>query len=69
MYINSKALQPICRQEYYVVLMGINIVGGFTKTKRGHDYPFVVVDMFINMWIIMPYKRTIKGKYATITFF
>jgi len=43
--------------------------GGLPRTKWGHDYPFVLVDMFSNMCIVMPYKMTIKGQDATIMFF
>jgi hypothetical protein len=42
---------------------------GFPRKRKGHDYMFVVVDMFSDMCIIIPCKNTIKGQYATNMFF
>jgi hypothetical protein len=44
-------------------------VGGFPRTRKGHDYLFVVVDRFSKMCILMPCKKTIKGQDATNMFF
>jgi hypothetical protein len=47
----------------------MDLVGGFSKTKKVHDYDFVVIDRFRNMCIHMPCKKTIRGKEATTMFF
>jgi len=47
----------------------MDFMGDFLRTKRGHDYVFVVVDRFSMMYILMPCKKTIKGQDATIMFF
>jgi hypothetical protein len=44
----------------------MDFVGGL-PTK--HDYLFVVVDRFNKMFILMPFKKTIKGWEATKFFF
>jgi len=43
--------------------------GGFTKNRKGNDYLFVEVDKFIKMFVLMPYKMTIRGKETTNVFF
>jgi hypothetical protein len=40
----------------------MDFVGGLPKTRKGHEYLFVVVDRLKNMCILMPCKKTIKGK-------
>jgi hypothetical protein len=47
----------------------MDFMGGFPRTRKGHDYLFVVVDRFSKMCILMPCKKTIKGQDATIMFF
>jgi hypothetical protein len=47
----------------------MDFVGRLPTTMKGHDYLFVVVDMFNTMCILMPCKMTIKGKEATNMFF
>jgi hypothetical protein len=47
----------------------MDFMGDLLRTKRGHGYVFVVVDKFSMMYILMPCKKTIKGRDATIMFF
>jgi hypothetical protein len=42
----------------------MDFLGGFLRTKKGHGYIFVVVDMFNKMCILIPCKNTLKGKDA-----
>jgi hypothetical protein len=47
----------------------MDFVGGLLRTKRGHDYLFVVVEKFSKMCIPVRCKKTIKGQDATILIF
>jgi hypothetical protein len=47
----------------------MNFVGGLPKTRKGHEYLFVVVDRFNDMCILLPCKNTIKGQEETKMFF
>ena len=47
----------------------MDFVGGLPTTRKGHDYLFVVVDKFIEMYILMPCRKTIKGQEETNIFF
>ena len=44
-------------------------VGGIQTTRKGHDYLFVVVDIFSKICILIPCKNTIIGKEAENMFF
>jgi hypothetical protein len=46
----------------------MDFVGNFPITRKGHEYMFVVVDIFSNICIIVPCKKTIMVQYATIVF-
>jgi hypothetical protein len=39
----------------------MDFVGGLPTTRKGHGYLFMVVDMFIEVCLRMPCKKTIKG--------
>jgi hypothetical protein len=45
----------------------MDYVCSFSRTKKGHD--FVVVDKFNKMCILIPCKKTTKGKYVVNMFF
>jgi hypothetical protein len=47
----------------------VDYVDGLPKTRKGHDYLFVVVDRFNKMSILIPCKKIIKGHEATNMFF
>jgi hypothetical protein len=49
--------------------ISMDFVGGLPTTNKGHDYIFVAVDRFNKMCIIMPCKKTIKGKEVENMFF
>jgi hypothetical protein len=49
--------------------ISMDFLGGLPTMQKGHDYLFVVVDMFKKMCILMPCKKTIKGQEATKLFF
>ena len=42
----------------------MDFMGGLPKTKRGHDYLYVVVDHFSKMVVLKPCKKTITGEEA-----
>jgi hypothetical protein len=44
-------------------------VGGLPRTRKRHDYVFVVVDRFINMCIPFPFKNIIGGQEGPNIFF
>jgi hypothetical protein len=50
-------------------IISMDFLGVLLTTHKGHDYLFVVFDRFRKMSIIMPCKKTIKGKKATHFFF
>jgi hypothetical protein len=58
---------PIPTQTLEIISM--DFVGGFPKTRKGHDYLFMVVDRLNKMCIIIPCKRTIKGQEIENMFF
>jgi hypothetical protein len=41
--------------------ISMDFVGGLPTTRKGHDFLFVVVDMFRKMCILMSCKKMIKG--------
>lgn len=47
----------------------MDFLGGLPKTRRGHDYIFVVVDRFSKMICLIPCKKTITGEEAAKLFF
>ena len=47
----------------------MDFVGGMTTTRKGHDYLFVVVDIFKNMCILMPCKKNIIVHVAVNMFY
>jgi hypothetical protein len=47
----------------------MDFMGGFIRSRMGHDYLFVVVDRFNKMCVHMPCIETIKGQDVTIMFF
>jgi hypothetical protein len=47
----------------------MDFMGGLLITRKRHDYLFVVIDMFSNMCILMPWKNTIKGHEVENMFF
>jgi hypothetical protein len=49
--------------------ISMDFMGGLPITRKGHDYLFVVLDMFNKRYILMHYKNTIKGTKVTIFFF
>ncbi|XP_038973019.1 uncharacterized protein LOC120105044 [Phoenix dactylifera] len=49
--------------------VSMDFLGGLPKTRRGHDYLFVVVDRFSKMVVLMPCKKSITGEEAARLFF
>jgi hypothetical protein len=49
--------------------ISMDFLGGLPKTKKGHDYLFVVVDRFNKMCIPMPSKKIVIGQESTNKFF
>jgi hypothetical protein len=49
--------------------ISMDFVGGLPMSKRGHDYLYVVVDRFINMFILMPFKNNITTEQTVNIFF
>jgi hypothetical protein len=47
----------------------MDFVRGLPKTRKGHNYLFVVVDSFKIMWIMMPSQNSIKGQEEASKFF
>jgi hypothetical protein len=43
----------------------MDFMGGLPKTKKGHDYLFVVIERFNKMCIRVPYKKTINRQEAS----
>jgi hypothetical protein len=41
--------------------ISMDFLGGLPITRKGHEYLFVLVNMFNNLCIIMPCKKTING--------
>lgn len=46
----------------------MDFVVGIPSTKKGHEYLFVLVDIFINMFILMACTKIIKGQEQTNLF-
>jgi hypothetical protein len=42
--------------------ISMDFVGGLPRTRKEHDYMFVLVDMFSKMCILVPCKKTINGQ-------
>ena len=49
--------------------ISMDFVGGITTTRKGHDYLFVVVDIFKKMCILMPCKNNIIVHVAVNMFY
>jgi hypothetical protein len=49
--------------------ISMDFVGGFSRTRRGHDYLYVVVDRFNKMCVLMACKKTIKEQEVASLFF
>jgi len=47
----------------------MDFVEGLPMTKRGHDYLFIIVDIFSKMYILIHCKKIITGQDATNLFF
>ena len=47
----------------------MDFVGGFTMTKKSHDYLFVIMDRFSKMCVLIPCKKKITRKDAINLFF
>lgn len=47
----------------------MDFLGGFPIKNRGHDYLFLIMDIFSKMCILIPCKNTIIGKDITYLFF
>jgi len=58
---NQGLYQPLLVPTWPWEIISRDFVGGFPTTGKAHDYMFVVVDMFRNMYIIIPWNKTIKG--------
>ena len=58
---------PIPTHPWEIIPM--EFVGCLPKTRKGHDYMFVIVNRLNKMCILMPYKNTISGKEATKFFY
>jgi hypothetical protein len=50
---------PVPISPWESILM--EFVGGLSRTKRWHDYLYVVVDRFSEMSVLLACKKTIKG--------
>ena len=46
-----------------------DFVGGLPKSRKGHDYLYVVVDRFNEMCILIPCNKQITAKQTTKLFF
>jgi hypothetical protein len=42
---------------------------GLATTKKGHEYMFMVFQRFNKMFILIPYKKTLKGQDEEKMFF
>jgi hypothetical protein len=49
--------------------MSMDFVGGLLRTRRGHEYMYVVVDRFNKMCALMAHKKTIQGQEVASLFF
>jgi hypothetical protein len=47
----------------------MDFVGCFSRTRKGDDYLFVVVNKFSKMCTLMPCKKSIKGEDVANMFF
>ena len=47
----------------------MDFVGGLPKSRKQHDYLYVVVDRFSKMCILMPCKKTITAEQTAELFF
>ena len=50
-------------------IISMDFVVGFLKTRKGHDYLFIVVGRFSKMCVLMPFKKTISRQEASNLFF
>ena len=49
--------------------VSMDFVGGLPKSRKGHDYLYVIVDMFNKMCILTPCNKQITAKQTTNLFF
>jgi hypothetical protein len=49
--------------------ISMDFLGGFPMSKRGHDYLYVLVDMFSKMCVLMPCKKKIIAEQSSHIFF
>ena len=42
-------------------IISMDFVGGLPFSRKGHDYLYIVIDMFNKMWVLTPCK---KGNYS-----
>jgi hypothetical protein len=47
----------------------MDYMSGFSSTKKGNDYVFVVVDRFSKMDILTAYKKNVTAAYIAKLFF
>ena len=47
----------------------MDFLGGLPRSRRGHDYLFVVVDRFSKMIVLIPCEKTVTGAGAAKLFF
>jgi hypothetical protein len=58
---------PIPSRPWESVFM--DFVGGFPMSSKGHDYLYVVVDIFNKMCVLVPCKKQVAGEGTTHLFF
>ena len=49
--------------------VSMDFVGGLPNSKKGHDYPYVVVDRFSKMCILIPCNKHITAEQTAKLFF
>ena len=49
--------------------ISMDFLGGLPMSRKGHDYLYVVVDMFRKMCLLMPCKKIITAEQTTHLFF
>jgi hypothetical protein len=49
--------------------ISMDFVGGFPMSRMGHDYLYVMVEKFRNMYILMPCKKQVIVEHKTHMFF
>jgi hypothetical protein len=58
--INKKGLYtPLPTHEYSLESISMDDMSGLPSTKQGNDCIFVVIDWFLNMAILIAYKKNI----------